>query len=104
MVPFDEERRFGVLAEKTNESDAIFAKHVFVFRSYPVRLGRPRAKWATLQAKRGCFSEGSERIVCARQKASRQSARKTETRPGRKCEAQTPSAGITLKPSQTRER
>src|SRR3954463_4744549 len=55
----------GVLAKKTNESDAILAKHVFVFLSCPDRLGRPGAKGAALQASEACFSEGPEQIVCA---------------------------------------
>jgi hypothetical protein len=37
-----------MLAEKTNESDAILAKHVFVFLSCPDSLGRPGAKGAAL--------------------------------------------------------
>ena len=59
----------GVLAEKTNESDAILAKHVFVFLSCPDSLGRPGAKGAALQASEDSFSEGPEQIVCAVQKA-----------------------------------
>src|SRR5689334_23221729 len=54
---------FCVLAEKTNESDAIFAKHVFVFLSCPDRLGRPRSEGGRSPGQRGRFSEGQERIV-----------------------------------------
>ena len=58
-----------MLAEKTNESDAILAKHVFVFLSCPDSLGRPGAKGAALQASETVFRRVQEQIVCAVQKA-----------------------------------
>jgi len=58
----------GVLANKPDESDAIFAKHVS-FLSCPDRLGRPGAKGAALKPSETSFSVGQEHIVCALEKA-----------------------------------
>jgi hypothetical protein len=68
-----------MLAEKTNESEAIFAKHVFVFLSRPDSLGRPGAKVPRSKEARPFF-EGSGQIFVKFKRRSRQSARETETR------------------------
>jgi hypothetical protein len=72
-----------MLAEKTNESDAILAKHVFVFLSCPDSLGRPGAKGAALQASETVFRRVQGRLFVRFKRRSRQSAGETETRQGR---------------------
>ena len=57
-VPFGVERIFGVLAEETDESDAIFAKHVFVFL-YCRSFGATQSEESSSQDKRGQFFGGS---------------------------------------------
>src|SRR5690242_3827947 len=71
---------FSVLAEKTNESDAILAKHVFVFLSCPDRLGRPGAKGAALQVSEAVFRRVRSGLFVSVKRRSRQSGRETETR------------------------
>src|SRR5690348_12142452 len=90
---------FGVLTEKTNESDAIFAKHVFVFLSCPDWLGRPGAKGAALQTRKAVFRRSGADCLCSCKRRSRQSAKGNRNPAGWNCRTQAPSAGITLKPS-----
>jgi hypothetical protein len=46
---------FSLLADETNESDAVLAKHFLVFLSCPDPSGRPGAKGAALQASKAVF-------------------------------------------------
>jgi len=71
-----------MLAEKTNESDAILAKHVFVFLSCPDSLGRPGAKGGRSPSKRNRFSERPGQIVYAVQKVQPAICRGNRNPPG----------------------
>src|SRR4051794_9485674 len=64
MIAVRRRASLGVLAEKTDESDAIFAEQFLVFLSCPDRLGRPGAKGAALKPSESSFSEGPNQIVC----------------------------------------
>jgi hypothetical protein len=54
-----------VLTEKADESDAIFAKRVFVFLSCPEFVGATRSEGGRSQDCEDSFLEGPEQIVCA---------------------------------------
>src|SRR4051795_2336091 len=70
MIAVRRRASLGVLAEKTDESDAIFAEQFLVFLSCPARLGRPGAKGAALKPSEASFSEGPEAdCLMNRQKA-----------------------------------
>jgi len=83
-----------VLAEKTNESDAILAKHIFVFLSCPDSLGRPGAKGAALKASETVFRKVQGRFFVPFKRRSRQSAGETETRQGWNWRGKLPSAEL----------
>jgi hypothetical protein len=59
----------SMLAEKTNEGDAILAKHVFCLPFVPRFVGATRCEGGRSQSKRNSFSEGPGQIVCGVQKA-----------------------------------
>jgi hypothetical protein len=91
---------FGVLAEKTNESDAILAKHVFVFLSCPDPLGRPGAKGAALEASEGVFRRLRTDCLCP-SKGVADNLEGNRNPQGLNDREKLQSAGIALKPSPT---
>jgi len=56
---------FRVLAEKADERDAIFAKHVFVFLFCPDLLGRPGVRGPLSRQATPVFRRVRSQIVCA---------------------------------------
>jgi hypothetical protein len=87
-----------MLAEKTNESDAILAKHVFVFLSCPDSLGRPGARGAALKASETVFRRVQGRWFVPFKRRSRQSTGEIENRnpPGLELAREAAERGITL--------
>src|SRR5690242_15373951 len=92
---------FGVGAEKTDNSDAILAKHIFVFLSCPDLLGRLGGKGAGSQGKRGCFSEAPEQIVCAFRKGAAGNLGGKPKPAGPELPSEAAERGNALKPSPT---
>jgi hypothetical protein len=84
-----------MLAGKTNESDAILAKHVFVLSFVPRFVGTTRCEGGPLSKQaRPFFRRVQGRLFVPLKRRSRQSTGEIETRQGWNWRAKLPSAEL----------